>query len=104
MLFNSFIFIYQVARVGNTANSQSIIFFNLDFKKHACRGANNELKKLLAQRKIQRELKRALGVHVDMPRDGGHGTSNDGSVLNIGKYKNILILNPKFNIPRKIIF
>ena len=31
-----------------------------------------------------------------MPRDGGHGTSNDGSVHNISKYQNILIPNSTF--------
>ena len=54
------------------------MLLKLDFKKHICKGQENKLKRLFRKRKIQRQMRAALGVHVDMPRDGGHGTSNDG--------------------------
>ena len=56
------------------------IGYNMDFKCHRCEGKVN--KKLRAQRKktIQKEFWNKLRLHIDVPRDGGAGTSNTGLI------------------------
>ena len=65
----------------------------LGIKKHRVSGSAD--KKSVAARKkiIQRQFRRKMGLNIDMPRDSGHGTTNDGCVSNIlqGAHKDIVM-------------
>ena len=63
----------------------------LDFKQHQCRGDRNKLKQALRKAIIQRRFRTKLHIRVDMPRDSGHGTTNDGYVNRI--YLNLIFDN-----------
>lgn len=51
----------------------------MDLKTWAVRGDDNKGVMMERKRKVQAEFRRQLGLHVDQPRAGGSGTSNDGN-------------------------
>ena len=53
-------------------------FSCLGFKKHRCQGAANKQSMLARKKKIQKQFRKKMGLNIDMPRDSGHGTTNDG--------------------------
>ena len=54
------------------------ISYRMDIKKWQARKEDKEVVKE-KQRKVQKELRQALGINVDIPKSGGSGTSNDGN-------------------------
>ena len=52
-------------------------------KSHRVSGSADKLSVAKMRKKIQRKFKRQMGLNIDMPRDSGHGTTNDGWVKNI---------------------
>ena len=50
----------------------------MDIKKWQARKEDKEVVKE-KQRKVQKELRQALEINVDIPKSGGSGTSNDGN-------------------------
>ena len=53
--------------------------YRIDLKTWAVRGDENKAVMAERKRKMQAEFRRQLGLHVDQPRSGGSGTSNDGN-------------------------
>ena len=53
--------------------------YRMDLKTWAVRGDDNKGVMMERKRKVQAEFRRQLGLHVDQPRAGGSGTSNDGN-------------------------
>ena len=49
-------------------------------KKHRVNGKADKLSVAKMKKIIQRKFKRQMGLNIDMPRDSGHGTTNDGWV------------------------
>ena len=54
------------------------ISYRMEIKKWQARKEDKEVVKE-KQRKVQKELRQALGINVDIPKSGGSGTSNDGN-------------------------
>lgn len=54
------------------------ISYRLGFKKWQARGSDKILKQE-KQKKVQKEMRTALGINVDVPKSGGAGNSNDGN-------------------------
>ena len=49
-------------------------------KKHRVNGKADKLSVAKMKKNIQKKFKRQMGLNIDMPRDSGHGTTNDGWV------------------------
>ena len=56
------------------------IGYNMDFKRHRCEGNVNKELQAKRKKKIQNDFWKELRLHIDVPRDGGAGTSNTGLI------------------------
>ena len=74
----------------------------LDFKQHQCRGPRNKLKRALRKRQIQRAFRAKLHIRIDMPRDSGHGTTNDGNTAR-KFFENPKIVSKILNVPEDLV-
>ena len=54
--------------------------YNMDFKRHRCEGKKNKKLRKERKKKIQEAFWNQLRLHIDVPRDGGAGTSNTGLI------------------------
>ena len=52
----------------------------LGLKKHRISGSAEKRSVAAKKKAIQKQFRRKMGLNIDMPRDSGHGTTNDGYV------------------------
>ena len=74
-----------------------------DFKKHRCSGATNKRKMAIRKKKIQKLFFKKMGLNIDMPRDSGHGTSNDGNTAR-RFYERPDIVSKILNVPAELVW
>ena len=74
-----------------------------DFMTHRCVGAANKKKMATKKRKIQKAFFRKMGLNIDMPRDSGHGTSNDGNTAR-RFYERPDIVSKILDVPAELVW